>query len=259
MSGVRPAAVAGTFYPGEPAALDAALDKAYADARDAALPGPPKALIAPHAGYIYSGAVAASAYRHLTKRQTVVVLGPSHHVPLHGIAVSSATAFETPIGEVSVDDKLRAAALQHEAVMIADAPHVYEHSLEVQLPFLQRELGEFTLLPLAVGRTSPTEVADLLDIVWNPDDAIAVVSTDLSHYHDYETACRQDRRTAEAIVEREPTEVDDYDACGAYPLRGLLEAARRRDLTVTLLDLRNSGDTAGDRSRVVGYGAFALN
>ena len=258
MSGVRRAAVAGTFYPGESDGLQSALDAAYADAREATLDRQVQALVAPHAGYVYSGAIAASAYRHLPLTSRVVVLGPSHHIPLRGIAVSSADAFETPLGAVDIDDDLRSKVLYGDNVAIADAPHAYEHSLEVQLPFLQRQLASFTVLPLAVGRSAPNEIADILDNVWS-DDVFVVVSTDLSHYNDYETACRQDRRTAEAIVEREPSAIDDYDACGSHPLRGLLEAARRRSLNVTLLDLRNSGDTAGDRSRVVGYGAFALN
>jgi AmmeMemoRadiSam system protein B len=297
---VRPAAVAGSFYPRDPVALHDALRRAFAAARppepgaqevrverrtwltehrgrraamgeraSASAGGAapvatqaPKALVVPHAGYPYSGPIAASAYlrlapaRHDIRR--VVLLGPSHHVPLDGLAVSSADAFATPFGLVPIDGEARRAALELPAVRIDDDPHALEHSLEVQLPFLQTVLDSFELLPLAVGRCRAGDVATVLDLLWGGPETLIVVSTDLSHYLGYAEARAVDRRTADAVTALEPGAIADTDACGAYPLRGLLLAARARGLSVDELDVRNSGETAGDRTRVVGYGAFAL-
>jgi AmmeMemoRadiSam system protein B len=188
----------------------------------------------------------------------VVLLGPVHRGRLDGLAVSGADGFSTPFGVVLVDDELRRRVLAHPRVVLDDRAHAGEHSLEVQLPFLQHTLGTFTLLPLAVGDARPDDVAGALELVWGGPETLIVVSSDLSHYHDYPTARALDRRTADAIVAGDPAAIGDDDACGARPIRGLLVAARRRGLAVRLLDLRNSGDTAGDRDRVVGYGAFAL-
>ena len=256
---VRPAAVAGTFYPADPAGLRESLASAFADARSDDGP-PPKALIAPHAGYVYSGPVAASAYRTLEGRtgiERVVVLGPSHFVPFRGLAVTEAGAFATPLGEVRVDRGGCEVAASAEAVRRSDVPHGPEHSLEVHLPFLQTVLGDVGIVPLVVGDAGPREVADVLGPLWD-DGTLVVVSSDLSHYLDYETAVAVDRRTADAIVALDAAAVGDRDACGSRPIRGLLVAAREREMAARLLDLRNSGDTAGDRSRVVGYGAFAF-
>ena len=260
---VRPPAVAGTFYPGSADALRTAIRRSFADAMH---PGEgdrvPEALIVPHAGYVYSGPVAASAYaRIIPARSTirrVVLLGPSHRSYVHGLAVSSADAFSTPLGVVPIDGAYREAVLALPGVGVDDRAHADEHSLEVQLPFLQTVLDEFTLLPLSVGDATTDQVAAVLDACWGGPETLVVISTDLSHYHRYDEAARLDARTAAAIVARRPEAVDDRDACGAYPLRGLLRVASEHGLTVEQLDLRNSGDTAGDHHRVVGYGAFAV-
>ena len=258
---VRPAAVAGRFYPGDAGALAATVDDALAHA--APWTGPaPKALVVPHAGYVYSGPVAASGYRTLAAaRETVrrvVLVGPAHYVGVHGIAVSSADAFVTPLGAVPVDSDLRAVVRALPGVSVDDAAHAPEHSLEVHLPFLQRALARFTILPLVVGRADADTVAGVLDAAWGGPDTLVVVSSDLSHYLDHATATHRDRATADAIVRGDGAALTGEDACGAAPVRGLLLAAAEHGLHAALLDLRTSGDTAGDRDRVVGYGAFAF-
>jgi hypothetical protein len=260
---VRPPAVAGAFYPADPRALRTALQRAFADARKPE-PGTEttRAIVVPHAGYVYSGAVAASAYLRLEPSRSVitrvVLLGPSHRVPLRGLALSSADAWLSPLGLVRLDTSASTALRQHPCVEVNDAPHAAEHSLEVQLPFLQTVFDDFSLVPLVVGEATTSEVASVLDALWSGPETAVVVSTDLSHYHAYTDARRLDLRTAAAIGASRPEEIADYDACGARPLRGLLEVANRRHLRVETLDLRNSGDTAGTKERVVGYGAFAL-
>ena len=266
MSGwVRRPAVAGSFYPSDPDVLrttvTAHLDAAATAPARGVDSGSPKALIAPHAGYRYSGPIAATAYRSiLAGRGTVarvLLAGPSHFVPLDGVAVSSADAFATPLGPVTVDEAARDRARAVPGVVVDDTAHADEHSLEVQLPFLVEVLGAVTVLPLLVGRGGPEVLADVLDALWGGDETRIVVSTDLSHYHDDAAAKAIDRETAALIVAR-CARVDPERACGARAVTGLLESARRHDLTVRLLDLRTSADTAGDPSRVVGYGAFAL-
>lgn len=259
---VRPAAVAGMFYPGDPDELRALIDRQLDAAPDDAGPAP-KAVIAPHAGYVYSGPVAASVYGRLRRARgtvrRVVLLGPAHRVPVEGMAVPGVDAFETPLGPVSIDRANRDLALSLPAVTVDDRAHAAEHSLEVHLPFLLRVLGsDIEVLPVVVGEARTTDVARLLDALWGGPETLIVASSDLSHYHDHVSARARDNATAQAIVDKRLEDVGPYDACGAYPVRGLLEAARTHGLEVTLLDLRNSGDTGGDRSRVVGYGAFAL-
>lgn len=256
---VRPAAVAGSFYPGRPEALSAEVDRLLSSASPPPVSGRLRALIVPHAGYVYSGPIAATAYalprslRGSVRR--VVLLGPSHFVPLFGLALPDADAFQTPLGQVPLDREAmdRIAALPQ--VSTHAAAHAREHSLEVQLAFVQRVLGEVPLVPLAVGRTRPDEVARVIDALAS-DDSLVLVSSDLSHYLPYMRARDVDRDTAVRIVALEP--VGSADACGAWPVNGLLAWARGRGLRVTLLDLRNSGDTAGGRDQVVGYGAFAF-
>jgi hypothetical protein len=260
-SKVRRAAVAGTFYPNDPTELEHLVDRELAAA--AADETPPKALIVPHAGYAYSGAVAASGYVRLRSIssvvRTVVLLGPAHREPVRSMAVPSVDAFATPLGPVAIDSQARDLALTLDTVDVDDRAHRSEHSLEVHLPFLQRSLGsDFAVLPIVVGAATPAAVAELLELLWGGAETVIVVSTDLSHYHDYETAQVRDRATAAAIVDRRHEAVGPRDACGAYPLSGLLETARRRDLNVRLVDLRNSGDTAGPDDRVVGYGTFVI-
>jgi AmmeMemoRadiSam system protein B len=260
---VRAPAVAGLFYPGERTALAGEVARALAVDVPAG-EAPPKAVIVPHAGYVYSGPIAGAAYARVRPRrgaiERVVLVGPAHRAWLDGLAVTTADEFATPLGAVPIDDALRRRVLALASVHADDEAHAGEHSLEVQLPFLQATLGDtgWTLLPLAVGDASPEQVAHVLDAVWGGPETLVVVSSDLSHYHDYATARRLDTETAAAIVACDARAIGDDDACGARPVRGLLLAARRRGLAVRLLDLRSSGDTAGDRDRVVGYGAFAV-
>jgi AmmeMemoRadiSam system protein B len=268
--GIRAPAVAGLFYPHEAQKLRAVLaDCAARAAKPQASPSAargarlsaPKALIAPHAGYVYSGPVAGSAYgalgevAHRIKR--VVLIGPSHFARFSGLAVSRAAAFKTPLGTVPIDESLRDEILRLPHVMAADYPHAREHSLEVQLPFLQALLGEFRILPIATGDATEREVATALQHVWGDEDTLIVVSSDLSHYLPYEVARNVDAATAQAILARS-TELDGEQACGCVGINGLMQVAAERSLEVRLLDLRNSGDTSSERSRVVGYGAFAL-
>lgn len=262
MASVRPAAVAGAFYPGDASALADEVRRCLR-AAGAAVPGerPPKAIIAPHAGYIYSGPVAGNAYARVAplrgKVSRVVLAGPAHRVHVRGAAVPAAVAFATPLGDIPLD----LAALQRlrslPFVEVSDSAHAIEHSLEVHLPFLQVVLGDFLLVPVVVGGASPGQVAELLDTVWGGEETLVVVSSDLSHFLPYAGARARDRRTADAILALEPT-LDPEDACGAAPANGLLEVARRRGLEVALVDLRNSGDTAGGRGQVVGYGSFVF-
>jgi len=254
-------AVAGTFYPDDPYRLAAEV-RGHLAAAAPASGARPKALVAPHAGYVYSGPVAGSAFRQLEPWRAairrVVLMGPSHFVPLRGLALSSAAAFATPLGDVplAADAAERLADLPQ--VIIDDRPHAREHSLEVELPFLQVALDRFELVPLSVGDAEPDEVAAVLDRLWGGDETLIVVSTDLSHYLGYAAAAVRDRATADAIVALDAARIDEGDACGRHPLRGLLVAARRRALAAVELDLRSSGDTAGGHDQVVGYGAFAL-
>lgn len=255
----RPAAVAGLFYPSNARELGAEVAALLADAHAAALR--PKALVVPHAGYIYSGPIAASAYALLRPLRStirrVVLFGPTHRVPVRGLAVSNATSFDTPLGAVPLDRAAIDVALQLPQVVASDAAHAQEHSLEVQLPFLQSVLDAFTLVPFAVGNATAAEVAEVMELLWGGDDTLLVISSDLSHYHAYADARNIDRDTAESILHLEGLSSHEQ-ACGATPINGLLLAARHHGLKPTLLDLRNSGDTAGDKSRVVGYAAFGF-
>jgi len=258
---VRPAAVAGTFYPRSPAALR----REVAGLLDAA-PAPgerrPKALVVPHAGYVYSGAVAAAAYARLRAPgppvERVVLVGPAHHVPLPGLALPEAQRFETPLGEVPVDQEAARRALGFPQVVRAAAAHAVEHALEVQLPFLQELLGPFSIVPLAVGRAAPEEVAEVLEALWGGPETLVVISTDLSHYLPYDEGRELDRRTARQVLALDAAGLEWEQACGRTGLQAILLLARRRGLTVEQVDLRSSGDTGGDREAVVGYGAFAL-
>jgi AmmeMemoRadiSam system protein B len=259
----RPAAVAGAFYPGEASTLAVEVGECLRQAgKPAAQTRSPKAIVAPHAGYIYSGSVAGSAYARVAplrgKISRVVLAGPAHRVHVRGAAVPQAGAFSTPLGDVLIDADAVARLRRLPFVETSDRAHALEHSLEVHLPFLQAVLGEFRLVPVVVGGASRDQMAELLGEVWGGDETLVVVSSDLSHFLPYAAACEQDRRTADAILALSPR-LEPEDACGAAPLNGLLEVARRRGLDVELLDLRNSGDTAGGRSQVVGYGSFAFH
>ncbi|NTV71890.1 MAG: AmmeMemoRadiSam system protein B [Azonexaceae bacterium] len=260
MLNTRPPAVAGAFYPGDPAALSETVDQLLAEAESAS-GKQPKALIVPHAGYVYSGSTAATAYATLAPWATtihrVILLGPTHRVAVDGIALPEAEAFSTPLGTIRLDAQAIAAIADLPQIVFSDHVHAFEHSLEVHLPFLQRVLDHFTLVPLAVGHASPEAVADVLDRLWGGPETLIVVSSDLSHFLPYATAQRIDGDTCRHIAQFD-TRIHPEQACGAYPINGLLLAASQRGLTPKLLDLCNSGDTAGDRSRVVGYAAFSF-
>lgn len=273
MTTIRRPAVAGTFYPASPEELEREIQEFLAsvpesvDASVSASPDPqvdyaPKALIVPHAGYVYSGPVAAHAYKRLApfreKITRVVLLGPSHRFPLRGIAACSADRFETPLGFLEVDTPSIKKALELPQVQVLDNAHIAEHSLEVQLPFIQEVLGDVKLVPFSVGDASPAEAGELIELLWGGTETVIVVSSDLSHYHDYVTASALDRATSEKILELRYDEIGHGDACGRVPVTGLLWAARRKGLSGHILDLRNSGDTAGPRNEVVGYGAYAF-
>jgi len=263
MTSVRPAAVAGLFYPGERHALALEVQALLARAAD---PAPqvtfPKALVVPHAGYVYSGAVAARAYAELAAARgvirRVVLLGPVHRVPVRGLAFAGSDAFATPLGAVPVDQAALRALHDLPQVVRSDPAHALEHSIEVQLPFLQALLGEFKLVPLAVGTASVAEVAEVLERLWGGAETLIVISTDLSHYHRYDEARRVDAATLARIAALS-TDIDHDEACGATPLNGLLECAKRRQLPLRLVAACNSGDTAGDKHRVVGYSSLALD
>lgn len=260
MSAIRQPAVAGSFYPADPVELSRMVTAQLG----AADPGAdePRALIAPHAGYIYSGPIAASAYRQLAglrdRVTRVLLLGPSHRVPFRGLAASSADAFRTPLGDIALDPALTRRLLQLPQVSYLDQAHALEHSLEVHLPFLQTVLDRFSLVPLVVGDATPEQVGEVIGIAWEDPATFVVVSSDLSHYHDYATARRMDDWTSRQIVDGRVGTIDGEHACGCRPVNGLLRAAAEHDLHARVLDLRSSGDTAGDPGRVVGYGAYGF-
>lgn len=257
----RDTAVAGTFYPATASVLHADVERMLAEPPMASSDHCPKALIVPHAGYVYSGAVAASAYRLLASVagsiSRVVVLGPAHRVPVQGIAVPAVSHFATPFGDVPVDLAAIARIETFPWVVTSDPAHQGEHCIEVQLPFLQSVLDAFSLVPLVVGECASTQVSQVLDALWGGDETLVVVSSDLSHYLPYREAKAIDADTNRAILARSHA-LHGEQACGAYAINGLMRVAEARSLQVEQLDLRNSGDTAGDRSQVVGYGAYAL-
>lgn len=258
---VRKAAVAGLFYPGAAATLRRQVDQLLA----AVEPGGgecPRALVVPHAGYIYSGAAAAQAYARLrswrTRLKRVLVLGPPHRVPVRGLATSSATAFATPLGELPIDAHAVTAWSALREVAFNDRAHADEHSIEVQLPFLQTVLGDIRLLPLLVGESSAQRLADWLAPAWQQDDTLIVVSTDLSHFLEYDRARQRDGETDATIMQLDASRIGPEQACGYRALNGVLALATQAEARIERLALCNSGDTAGPRERVVGYGAYAL-
>ena len=259
-SNIRQPAVAGSFYPSDAEKLGQTLAGLVAGAR-AAPDERMRAVIVPHAGYAYSGAIAAEGFAALAAQKgqlaRLVVIGPAHFVAFQGIAAPAARAFRTPLGDMPVDtiaiDQISALA----QVVIDDTPHISEHSLEVELPFLQAVFGSVPIVPLVVGRATPEEVADILRQLWDDNTAI-IVSSDLSHYHNYEAACRLDKATAAAIERCDEAAIGRDDACGSIAIRGLLIEANRRGLSIERLALANSGDSGGDRGRVVGYGAWSV-
>ncbi|MEX0717493.1 MAG: AmmeMemoRadiSam system protein B [Planctomycetaceae bacterium] len=271
MTATRTPAAAGRFYPADSTALSrmvreliaaAAKSESSEDFSRQERRTPPKAIVVPHAGYMFSGPIAASAYARLVPFrdaiERVVLLGPAHFVNFEGLAVSAAEAFETPLGRVPVDLDAIEDLLKLSQVRIADAAHEREHSLEVHLPFLQTVLGDFRLVPIAAGRATPEEAAEAIDRLWDGPETLFVVSSDLSHYHDHATATRLDRETSRAIEGLRAADLRGDRACGYVPLGGLLTAARAHGLQARTIDLRNSGDTAGPRDQVVGYGAYVV-
>ena len=251
----RTPAVAGLFYPDDPKVLKATIEGLL---EQVTVPDPaPAAIIAPHAGYVYSGPIAATVYATLRPVKRVVLLGPSHRVYVRGMALSSAEVFETPLGDIHVDRSALAAISRLTHVRVHDAAHMQEHSLEVHLPFLQHCLGVFDLVPIVVGDASPGEVAEVIELLWDDAETLVVVSTDLSHFLDYETAVAVDTRTS-GLIESHHQQLGSEQACGCHPVNGFLRVVEERELQVKAVDVRNSGDTAGHRDRVVGYGAFRV-
>lgn len=267
MHQVRPAAVAGAFYPADGHALaeniKTLLNTAASGIGKKTIkntePAPPKAIVVPHAGYIYSGQTAAAAYARLAawhnKIKRVILLGPVHRVPIRGLALPAVDTFATPLGEVKLDEAAIALLAGMKQVVVSSQVHAQEHSLEVQLPFLQTVLDDFTLVPLAVGDATPAEVAEVLDVLWGGPETIIVVSSDLSHYLPYAMAEAVDQSTVQSILNMKGS-LTHQQACGGTPVNGLISAAKKHHLHPILLDLCNSGDTAGDKTRVVGYASF---
>lgn len=247
----REPAVAGMFYPADPVLLRREVEGYLAEVGTPEGPTP-KALIAPHAGYVYSGIVAAHAYARVKPQsiERVVLIGPSHRVPLHGFAVTETACYKMPFGSIPLEPP--------PDLPINELAHALEHSLEVHLPFLQVVLGAFTLLPIIVGDATKEDVSDLLESLWGGPETLVVVSTDLSHYHRYREAEKIDQATNEAILAMNADALCKDSACGRIPIAGLLHLARRRRMTIEQVDLRNSGDTAGSKNQVVGYGAYVL-
>ncbi len=272
MQEIRQPAVAGSFYPDQQKILASNINdllstaslelnqKIHCSTHSAVWPVP-KAIIVPHAGYVYSGSVAATAYTQLTTARDsikrVVLLGPAHHVPVHGMALPGAWLFTTPLGNIQIDQTAVSAIENMSQVVVSSSAHAPEHSLEVQLPFLQTVLDDFKLLPLAVGNTTAAEVAEVLDVLWGGAETLVVISSDLSHFLPYLSAQKMDAETVQNILQLQAT-LNHEQACGGTAVNGLLLAAKQHQLQPHLLDLRNSGDTAGDKNRVVGYAAIAF-
>lgn len=265
MTSIRPAAVAGRFYPANPEILTQDIDDFFAqipnESHNSEVRN--KAFIVPHAGYIYSGIVAAKAYKQLAAQaesiQRLVLIGPAHRQPFYGIAAPSADAFSTPLGDVSLDQDAIHCFQHLNDVMIYDAPHQFEHCLEVQLPFLQKVLThDFKIIPLLVGTAEPKLVENVLELLWGDDATVFLISSDLSHYLDHDTACERDKQTSQAIIDLDAKAIEKGDACGRVPIQAWLNHAKKHHLKAELLDLRNSGDTAGPKEHVVGYAAFGF-
>ncbi|MBT8082757.1 MAG: AmmeMemoRadiSam system protein B [Gammaproteobacteria bacterium] len=260
MTSIRKPAFAGQFYSRNPGELSSTVAALLEEAQEQDTPAP-KALIVPHAGYSYSGPVAASAYARLRpyrdQYRRVILVGPCHRTPIHGLALSSVDVYRTPLGDVPLD-KAAIASLDFPNLRISDKSHRTEHSLEVHLPFLQAVLGDFSIVPIVVGGAMPELVSQVLDALWGGPETLIVISSDLSHFRKYDDARSIDAVTCKAIENLDAGRISQEMACGSTPVAGLLIAAKRRKMEVTTLDLRNSADTAGDRGPVVGYGAWAF-
>lgn len=268
MSRIRQPAVAGTFYPADKIVLKKDIQDYLDNVHSAGLDTVEdiKAIVVPHAGYIYSGAVAASAYKKLIpfeeKIKRVILLGPSHRVAFNGLAVPESEIFKTPLGDIPIDKRAIKLLSQFSCVTVSEQAHQDEHSLEVQLPFLQEVLGDFSLVPLVVGDADRHDVAEVITALWHDsesDDTLIVISTDLSHFHHYDEAQKIDSATNDAIVNLKPDLITYEDACGRNGLKGMLTVAQEKNLSIELIDIRNSGDTAGDKNRVVGYASYVVH
>lgn len=265
MSHTRYPAVAGMFYSADKQTLKHDVDTYLQQNKPSVPLDMPKAIVVPHAGYVYSGPVAASAYNYLLpfrqKIKRVILLGPSHHVAFSGMAVPESDIFNTPLGNIQLDTKSIQSILDLPYVIASDRAHAQEHSLEVQLPFLQEVLDEFSLVPIVVGDAERHDVAEVINTLMQQDDGetIVVISSDLSHYHEYNEAIKMDSATSEAIVNLQPDLISYEDACGRNGIKGMLTVAAEKKLKVEQVDLRNSGDTAGSKDRVVGYGAYVIH
>lgn len=260
---IRQPAVAGTFYPDDPRQLQIDVERMLDDAELTDIDTAHlKALVVPHAGYVYSGPIAASAYKllapHKERIKRVVLLGPSHRVALPGIAIPESKFFRTPLGDIAIDQPALQGLAKLPGVQFRDDAHAREHSLEVQLPFLQTVLSDFVLLPMVVGAADADTVSAVLATLWGGDETLIIISSDLSHYLPYAAAKTTDSDTSRRI-ERLDYSIVGEQACGCHPLNGLLKLARQKGLKVSTLDLRNSGDTAGSRDQVVGYGSYAVS
>lgn len=267
---VRPAAVAGSFYPADPVRLREMV-RGYLETGTELVEtvtelvevSTPKAIIAPHAGYVYSGPIAGSAYVHVAplagQIERVVMLSPSHTMAINELATTSAHTFQTPLGDVAIDRGAIKQALSLPQVQVLDAAHVREHGIEVHLPFLQEILGNFSLVPFVVGLTSPEDVQEVIETLWGGAETLIVISSDLSHFLNYKEAQQLDGATGAAIERLQPDAIQRDGACGRRPIQGLLLSAKQRNMSVVTLDLRNSGDTAGSKDRVVGYGAWVFS
>ena len=263
MLSIRKAAVAGQFYPDDPLQLQETIAGLLSEAGSSENNAvQPKAIIVPHAGYIYSGLAAASAFASLLpfrkKITRVVLLGPSHRVGFKGLAVSNADYFQTPLGNIRIEKDSIDHILSLPQVSSIDEAHQFEHSLEVELPFLQEVLDDFSLIPIVVGDADSQTVSEVLELLWGSEETLIVISSDLSHFYDYKNAQQRDKATCQSIENLSPELINYDDACGRNPIKGMLVSAQKHNLTVTTLALCNSGDTAGDKDRVVGYGAWVL-
>jgi AmmeMemoRadiSam system protein B len=262
MNQIRQPAVAGMFYPADKQSLKDDIHE-YLNQVTTEQHEKPKAIVVPHAGYIYSGPIAATAFKQIIpfkdKIKRVVLLGPSHRVAFSGLAVPESDVFNTPLGNIQIDQKGIQLLSDLPQVIASDQAHREEHSLEVQLPFLQETLDEFTLIPLVVGDAERHEVAEVINRLWDDEHTLIVISTDLSHYHNYNEAKQLDRSTSDAIVNLKPDLIGYEDACGRNGLKGMMTVAEEKNLSIDILDLRNSGDTVGDKNRVVGYGAYVIH
>ena len=259
---IRPAAVSGMFYPDDPTELTDQIS-AFLNEASYDLLAIPKVLIVPHAGMVYSGSIAASAYRSLLQYRhvirKVILLGPAHRTYIKGLGLPTVDQFQTSLGEINLDTKtIKNLVKKFPQVRFSDEAHADEHSLEVQMPFLQEVLGSFRLIPFVVGEASQKEVADVIHHLWGGEECLIVISTDLSHFHAYDRAVELDRITAEQIELFRGDKLWDHAACGRIPLSGLLQVAKEKWMSIQRFDLRNSGDTSGRKDQVVGYGAWGL-